>query len=253
MLALRIARSALSRPPEHRYGEHRSQVAELHVPRGDGPFPVAVLLHGGHWRTRYGKLVVRPLARDLARRGIAAWNLEYRRLGDGGGWPMTFDDVEAGIGALAALGDRRLDLRDVTAVGHSAGGQLALFAAASGLVGRVAALAPVTNLAAAGATAEELLGGSPQTVPERFAIADPLRRAPLGVPVLLVHPTHDATVSVRHSRAFAERGGDVELVETAGRHRDPIDPGHAAWRAAAEWLRRRVTPARSAQAAPARP
>jgi acetyl esterase/lipase len=102
------------------------------VPRGDGPFPVAVVLHGGYWQATYGKIVTRPLCLDLVARGWAAWNVEYRRLGDGhgGGWPMTFDDVAAAIDTLAALGDARLDLTDVHAVGHSAGGQLALWAAA---------------------------------------------------------------------------------------------------------------------------
>ena len=92
-----------------------------------------MLLHGGYWQPQYGKLVCRPLARDLARRGYAAWNLEYRRLGTGrgggGGWPMTFADVADGIDLLADL-PAPLDLSRVTVVGHSAGGQLALWAAA---------------------------------------------------------------------------------------------------------------------------
>jgi acetyl esterase/lipase len=256
-LAVRIALSALSRPARHSYGEDPSQVADLHLPRGDGPFPVAVLLHGGYWQTRYGKLIMRPLAADLARRGWAAWNLEYRRLGTGrgggGGWPQTFDDV-AGIDACAGAGDGRLDLARVAAVGHSAGGQLALWAAArpelpSGAPGagprvriaRVAALAPVSDLAAAGATARALLGGRPEEVPERYALADPIRRAPLGVPVLVVHPADDATVPVARSRAYAAAaragGGEVELRDRdRGGHRTPIDPGSDAWRAAAEWL-----------------
>ena len=99
----RIALSSLTRPARHRYGPHADQVADLHVPRGAGPFPVAVLIHGGFWQTRYGKLVMRPLAGVLVACGWAAWNLEYRRLGRGdGGWPATIDDVAAGIDALAA-------------------------------------------------------------------------------------------------------------------------------------------------------
>jgi acetyl esterase/lipase len=241
-LELRIAAAALTRPPRHRYGEDPSQVADLHVPRGDGPFGVVVLLHGGYWRTRYGRIVTRPLARDLARRGFAAWNLEYRRLGDGrgggGGWPQTFDDTERGIAALHELGDPRLDLARLSLVGHSAGGQLALYAASRGLGARVVALAPVTDLAAAGGAARALLGGRPEEVPDRYAAADPIRLAPLPVPVLVVHPVDDATIPVARSRAFAARGGDVTLVEPpTGGHRAPIDPSSGAWHTAAGWLR----------------
>ena len=258
-LAGRVALSALTRPARHRYGDGHSQVADLHVPRGAGPFPVAVVVHGGYWQTRHGRLVTRPLAADLARRGWAAWNLEYRRLGDGrgggGGWPQTFDDVAAGIDALAGLDDPRLDLGRVVAVGHSAGAQLALWAGARpGLpegapgaaprvtVDRVVALAPVTNLASAGKVARRLL-----SVPrlrdagERLEQADPLRRVPLGLPVLLVHPRDDETIPVERSREYAAAvraaGGEVALVEPErGGHRAPIDPRSDAWRAAAEWL-----------------
>jgi acetyl esterase/lipase len=257
-LVRRIALSALARPDRHRYGPDSSQVADLHVPSGEGPFPVAVVLHGGHWQTRYGKLVTRPLAADLARRGWAAWNLEYRRLGTGrgggGGWPMTFDDVAAGIDHLPALEDPRLDLASVAAVGHSAGGQLALWAAgrpglppgATGAaprvtIGRVAALAPVTNLAAAGGVARALMGGAPGEVPERFAQADPALRGPLDVPVFLVHARDDRTVPVTRTRQYAAAvraaGGDVTLVEAAaGGHRSPIDPASELWEATVAWL-----------------
>jgi len=258
-LPARIALSALARPARHRYAdEHPVQTADLHVPRGDGPFAVAVILHGGYWQATYGKLTTRPIALDLARRGVAAWNVEYRRLGrgQGGGWPMTFDDVATAIDHLATLADHRLDLGAVSGVGHSAGGQLALWAAARpdlpaaapGAAPRVrlrevAALAPVTDLGRAGASARMLVGGSPEEVPDRVAQADPIRRAPLGVPVLLVHPADDATVSVRHSRAYAAAasagGGDVTLVEPArGGHRAVIDPGEPGWHAAADWLTR---------------
>lgn len=244
-LAARVALSALRRAERHRYGDdHPTQVADLHVPRGDGPFPVAVVLHGGHWRATYGKVICRPLCLDLVRRGWAAWNVEYRRLGrgQGGGWPATFDDVAAAIDHLRALDDPRLDVSRVHAVGHSAGGQLALWAGGRPQPGvalrSVVALAPVTNLERAGVWARALVGGSPADVPERFAVADPVRRAPLDIPVLIVHPADDATIPVARSREYVQvaraRGGEVELVEPAtGGHRGPIDPGSAAWTAAA--------------------
>ncbi len=253
-LALRIARSALRRTVAHRYGTHSQQVADLHMPTRPGPHPVAVVLHGGYWQRPYGKLVMRPLCEDLAQRGWAAWNVEYRRLGrDGGGWPQTFDDVAIAIDHLAALEEERLDLARVTAVGHSAGGQLALWAggrpgfpagapgAAPGVkLQRVLALGTVCDLRLVGKVASSLLGGAPDEVPDRWALADPMRQIPLEIPVALVHAIGDETVPVKHSRQYAAAaqaaGADVTLIEPAGGHRDPIDPASAAWRAGAAWL-----------------
>ena len=125
-----------------------------------------MVIHGGFWRAKYGKNVSKAVSADLARRGRAAWNIEYRRIGrrQGGGWPATFDDVAAAIDKLAELGDPRLDLGDVSVVGHSAGGQLALWAGARRdsrvALRRVAAQAAPCDLSAAGA-AHDLLGGTP--------------------------------------------------------------------------------------------
>jgi acetyl esterase/lipase len=256
-LALRIARSALLNPAtRHRYGEHPRQVADLHRPSGTGPFPVVVVLHGGYWQAPYTKLIMRPLCVDLVRRGYAAFNVEYRRLGrEGGGWPQTFDDVAAAIDHLAGrtMRDAGVDAGRVTLLGHSAGGQLALWAAGrpelpAGAPGaaplvratRVLALAPVCDLEGAGRPARELLGGGPSEVPERWQQADPMRRIPLGVPVALVHGRGDETVSVQRSREYdaAARaaGAAVTLTETPGGHRDPIDPVSPAWKVAARWL-----------------
>jgi acetyl esterase/lipase len=258
-LALRVVVSALLPPATVRFGSDSSQRAELHAPRHvTSPVPVVVLLHGGYWQTRFGKLVCRPLARDVVAHGWAAWNLEYRRLGEGrgggGGWPMTFDDVAAGIDHLADLADPRLDLSRVVLVGHSAGGQLALWAAgraqlparATGATPRVAVcavvgLAPVTNLRRAGVHARVLLGGEPEEVPERWALADPMAVAPPPVPALLVHPADDATIPLARSLAYVERcrvaGGDVSLVAPEGEgHRDAVDPTSRSWAAAVAWL-----------------
>lgn len=245
---LRVLLDFVGRRERHRYGPHRCQRADLHLPAGAGPFPVVVTIHGGYWRARYSRRITRAIAADLARRGVAAWNIEYRRIGraQGGGWPTTFDDVAAAIDHLVELGDRRLELPSgVSLLGHSAGGQLALWAASRPNAGRpvkrVVAQAPVCDLSRAGEPAHALLGGTPDEVPERYEAVDPMRRLPLGVPVLLVHGADDDTVSVRRSRAYAERaraaGDSVELVEPpSSHHRVHVDPRSAAWRVAADWV-----------------
>lgn len=270
-LTLSIAWSSLHRPELHRYGQHRSQVAELHLPAGPGPHPVVVVLHGGYWHAKYGRLVTRPICRNLASRGWAAWNLEYRRLGEGGGWPATFDDVASGIDHLASLKDPRLDLDRVTVMGHSAGGQLALWAGArpslpEGAPGsspvvparRVVAMAAICNLRHAGRIAHVLIGGSPDEVPDRWEQADPMAQIPLSVPVLLVHPVDDQTVSVEQSRAYAaaatELGGQVTLMEPAsGGHRAPIYPVTSAWLSTVEWLDQSADQASSGTSSPFMP
>jgi acetyl esterase/lipase len=242
----RIARDVLARTEHHRYGRHRQNRADLLVPLGDGPHPVVILIHGGSWRATYGKVVMKPLAADLVRRGYATWNIEYRRIGrgQGGGWPMTFDDVAAAIDYLGELRDPRLDLGDVTLLGHSAGGHLALWATtredAIVRARRVIAMAPVADLASA-QMAHALMGGTPQALPERYARANPLELLPAGVPMLLVHGAEDATISVEHSRRYAEAaraaGDEVGLIEPRpGGHRSHIDPRSAGWRAVIEWL-----------------
>jgi acetyl esterase/lipase len=247
----------------HRYGrEHRCQRAELHLPAGGGPHPVVVTIHGGSWTAGVSKPVMRGLAGDLVRRGYAVWNIEYRRMGrgQGGGWPATFADVAAAIDHLERV-DAPLDLARVTLYGHSAGGHLALWAAsrprlpdgAPGAQPRVEAVAAVSaagvnDLAQSYRETPDgvvgmLMGGGPDEVPERYRLADPIELVPLRIPVLLVHGSDDATVSVRRSRNYAQaaRAADasVELVEIpgeAGRHRSHIFPGSASWAAVTRWL-----------------
>jgi acetyl esterase/lipase len=234
----------------HRYGTHPSQVADLHTPAAGAGWPVAVVIHGGFWRARYDRTLMEALCVDLAGSGWAAWNLEYRRVGGGGGWPATFDDVAAGIDHLAALAVP-LDLARVVAIGHSAGGHLALWAASrdrpgvavTGAVGQAAVsdLAAVARLGLSSGAVEELLGGSPEQVPDRYAAASPAQRLPLGVPLLLVHGAQDDTVPVALSRDFqraALAAGDTcDLVvcERDG-HFEHIDPASAAWATVKRWL-----------------
>jgi acetyl esterase/lipase len=244
----------------YRYGPAPLQRIDLHLPSDDGPHPVAILLHGGSWLggLRYSKLLMRPIAADLARRGWAAWNVEYRR-GKSGGWPATFDDVAAAVDLLAEKGDPRLDLERVVAIGHSAGGQLALWAAARPTaapgapgrdprvrISRVVSLAGVCvmEVPARGEPTGAIgtfLGGGPDEVPERYAQAEPLSRVPLGIPTLLVHGEADDTIPPKRSREYAQAaraaGDDVKLVEIPGAdHRSPIDPRGACWAAVAGWL-----------------
>lgn len=114
----------------HPYGRDRYQFADLFLPPTPGPYPVLVLVHGGCWRAEHGLEPIGQLARAAAERGIAVWNVEYRRLGNGGGWPATLHDVGAAVDHLRAVALRRnLDLSRVVAAGHSAGGHLALWLA----------------------------------------------------------------------------------------------------------------------------
>lgn len=241
-----MALDVLALPERHRYGPHRMNRADLWMPDGSGPHRVAVVIHGGFWRARYGKAVMKPVCADLVRRGVAAWNIEYRRIGrgQGGGWPATFNDVAAAIDHLPEAAAGRLRLDDVPVVGHSAGGHLALWGCsrrdAAQRFSAAVALAAVCDLAAAGAPAHALLGGSPAEVPERYGRASPIELVPLGVPITLVHTPEDATVSINQSRRFAEAartaGDTVELIEPPGGHRSHIDTRSPAWAAAARVL-----------------
>ena len=218
----------------HSYGDHPSQVCELH---GEAP-SVAVLIHGGFWRQRYGRELEGGIARDLLARGWAVWNIEYRRLGGGGGWPETFEDVRAAIGALPVEASR------VVAIGHSAGGQLAVWAAAEGLVDAAVAQAgaldldQLSRLGTSDNVVNQLLGGTPDEVPERYAQASPRRRLPIGVPLLLVHGERDDDVPVHISREFAAAAGDgceLVVIDDEG-HMEHLEPGSRCWAAVTEWL-----------------
>jgi acetyl esterase/lipase len=188
------------------------------------------------------------LCEDLAAAGWAAWNLEYRRLGSGGGWPETFEDVSAGIDHVDRLVE---DASVVVTIGHSAGGHLALWAAARSEPGvrvthavaqaGVVDLVEAARLGLSGGVAEELLGGSPAQVPERYELASPAEQLPLGVPQLLVHGGRDEIVPAALSRAYAEAaskaGDQVGLVvhEELG-HFEHLDPGSPAWASVRDWL-----------------
>ncbi len=219
------------------YGDDPSQYGELHLPSGD-PRGVVVVIHGGFWKAEYDLSLGTALAASLVEEGWAAWNLEYRRIGDpasggGGGAPATFDDVAAGIDKL---GDVGLDLSTVITLGHSAGGHLAVWAAARPGVSGAISQAGVLDLRTAydeglgGGAVEALLGHPPGPDDERY---DPIAQVPLDVPVWCVHGTDDDIVPISQSRSYVEAataaGARAELVEVAGDHFVVIDTGSPAW------------------------
>ncbi|WP_375476177.1 alpha/beta hydrolase family protein [uncultured Jatrophihabitans sp.] len=231
------------------YGADPPQFGQLYRPSGAPLRGVVVIVHGGFWRAQYGLSLGEPLAQALVGAGYVCWNLEYRRVGNGGGWPATFDDVAAGVDHLATLD---VDTSAVVAIGHSAGGQLATWAA-----GRTDARVPVTAVVSqagvldlrraardgvGGAAVPDLLGGGPDDVPERYDVADPLGRVPLAVPVLAVHARGDDIVPFAQSEAYVSAaqtaGGQAELREVPGDHFTLIDVTSAAWRVVVDALPR---------------
>ena len=223
----------------HRYGDDPSQFGELSLPEGEAR-GVVVVIHGGFWKAAYGLELGRPLAADLVSRGWAAWNLEYRRVGNGGGVPETLDDVAAGVDLLAELAP---ELSTVVTLGHSAGGHLGTWVAGRGGVTAVISQAGVLDLRSAheeglGAGAvEAFLGHAPSAADDPY---DPLRQVPLAVPVWCVHAPDDDTVPISQSRdyvAAAEAaGGSATLVEVPGDHFTVIDPASEAWQQTVEIL-----------------
>ena len=220
-------------PTVHRYGDDPSQFGELW-----GAGPVAVLVHGGFWKAEYGLDLMHALAADLVGRGWAAWNIEYRRLGNGGGVPETLDDVAAAIDALADLDG--VDLSRVVTIGHSAGGHLAAWAATrqeqrvpvTAVVSQagVLDLARTRELRLSNGVVDRFLGDQPTEV------ASPIERLPLGVPALLTHGGRDDIVPVEISERFAKASGAALVVEPDEEHFGHLDPTNQLWRAVIEWL-----------------
>ena len=216
----------------HSYGDDPSQFGVLY---GEGP--VAVLLHGGFWKAEYDLTLMDALCEDLAQRGWAAWNVEYRRLGNGGGVPETLEDVSAAIDFLAEL--RRRPIRVVT-IGHSAGGHLAAWAATREnprvAVTGVVSQAGVLDLRRA-RRAEPLQRGR-QPLPAGAPDADRLPdRAP---PARRSRPAHPRRArrhrAGRDQRDVRSRLGRDLIVEPDEDHFGHLDPDNPLWQAVVAWL-----------------
>ncbi|MEU1181321.1 alpha/beta hydrolase [Streptomyces sp. NPDC005820] len=263
-------KSAFSHPPVDpdataAYGDHPDQVIDFYAPKGEagpgGSVPLVVVLHGGAWRAPYDRRHITPFADFLARRGFAVANVEYRRGAEGpagagtppvaGRWPDTFDDVAAALDALPALVGRVLpqaDARRTVLTGHSAGGHLALWAAARHVLPAdsgwrtagpaalrgVVALAPIADFTVAekldvcGGAARQLLGGE-ELFTERLPYADPALLLPTGIATALVQGRTDLVVPEPVAEAYADaaaKAGEVvglTLLEDVG-HFPLIDP-----------------------------
>ncbi|MGH3739381.1 MAG: alpha/beta hydrolase family protein [Micromonosporaceae bacterium] len=250
-----------------RYGGHPDHVADVWSPAAGarpavaGLAPLVVYVHGGFWRAQWDRTHARPLCQALSEAGYAVAAIEYRRVGQrGGGWPGSFDDVALALDTVPALvADRLGQLGPVVHAGHSAGGHFVLWDAVRHRLPRdttwhrdtrpelagVLALAPVCDLAAGyrdrlgdGAVGE-LLGGGPDAVPDRYAVADPAALPYPQVPAVLVHGTADDRVPVTQSESYtAPAGGDApagadpvpRLVAVPGAdHFAVIDPLSGAW------------------------
>jgi len=239
------------------YGADSLQFGELRVPAGEGPFPLVAIIHGGCWLAAYDLGLMDAMATDLTARGYATWNLEYRRVGDaGGGWPGTFLDIAHGVDHLQTLTeDYPLDLEQLVVVGHSAGGHLALWAGSRGGLPRksplytgrplqpqgVISLAGIVDLedyfdpnSGCGSSIDDLMGGTPSEVPERYRQTSPVFLPLMNVPRILLTGTRDPIVPTTHvNRYLTDRPDPDGLLQAreirrAG-HFEVISPGSRAW------------------------
>jgi acetyl esterase/lipase len=247
-------------PSQHvAYGAAPSQFAELFQPAGDGPFPVAVIIHGGCWTKEFGGITqMRNMAGDLARQGVAVWNVEYRRYDeDGGGYPGMYQDVATAMDRLRVLAtEHKLDLQRIVLVGHSAGGHLAQWAGARARLPRnsplyVADPLPVPVVISLGGLADlrneqaliktscdrdiaQLAGVASAERPDIFSDTSPGEMLPAGVRTVLIHGEHDTIAPVRVGQDYARRAKEVGdaaevLLLPGGSHYDEVAASSPSW------------------------
>lgn len=247
------------------YGGDENQFGDLRLPEGNGPFPVAIVIHGGFWRAKFELEHMNKLAEALTALGIATWNIEYRRVGQtGGGWPGTFQDSSHAVDFLRTLVNAYpIDLDQVITIGHSAGGHLALWLAARHklpqnsilknsnhplrLKGAIS-LAGVSDLelmhdihkwkeSITGVhdnPTEDFIGGMPVDLQSRYAEGSPIALLPIGVPLVLIHGSLDVNVPVGVSEHFvkaAMAAGDSVVFKSisTAEHFKLIDPESDEW------------------------
>ncbi len=248
-----------SQPPLAKisYGSAPQQYAELRVPAGKGPFPVIVLFHGGCYGDYAAADYTAPMASALVKEGWATWNVEYRREQEpGGGWPGTFLDSGTAVDALRqAVSKYPLDLGRVVTMGHSAGGQLALWVAARMRVPRSSQVYMANPLPVRGAVSMagivdmrafseygwqpcgerhiRVMGGTPSQQPARYAAVSPAELLPLGVPQVLIWGAEDTVVPEMLFRDYERRAAaqdHVEVISLAGEaHHDLCEPSGPGW------------------------
>ena len=229
------------------------------MPKGNGPFPLAVVIHGGCWVSKFATLQNTAALADAMRdAGIATWNIEYRRLDNpGGGWPGTFNDVASAVDLVRVMArEHPIDLSRVVTIGHSAGAHLALWAAARHRLPKDSEVYRQNPLPLRAAVAlggpgdlrdfygqaqgicgtnviEKLMGGSPEAVATRYAQGSPVELLPLGVRQVLIVGTDDGVMPPNSRDAYkaaASKAGDlVEVIETPGGHFEVIAPTSTAW------------------------
>ena len=235
------------------------QTGELRVPKGRGPFPVAMLVHGGCYTAGLGSTSdMGGLASWLADHGVASWTIDYRELGSGGGWPTTFEDWAAGLAHLKVLAkDRPLDLARISVIGHSAGGTAAAWLASGNrgdaivvrdlprvrsavVVDGPPVLSEMIGVDAAACgkpVIVPLMGGTPEQLPSRYMMVDPRRNALTVKRFTLVAAAMPASSTVLDD--LSRRGIATELVTLPDRnHFDMLVPGTRSFAAFAPALLR---------------
>ncbi len=244
-------------PPDAQisYGKDPLQFGHLRLPSSQGPHPLVILIHGGCFLAQYDLEHTGPASEALTELGFAVWSLEYRRVGNpGGGWPGTFLDIARGTDFVRGLAaEYSLDVNQVITMGHSAGGHLALWAAArhrlppssplylpnplipKGVValGSVPTLEMLHKEQACGAVVNKLMGGSPLAVPERYSHAAPAHLFPLGVPQILINGRFDESW-FRFGKAYFDQaqqaGEDIRfIVAPESGHFEVIMPASSTW------------------------
>ncbi|MGV9827200.1 alpha/beta fold hydrolase [Gordonia sp. NPDC003429] len=232
----------------HRKDTEHGDNHQSDTPQQNGTLPLVILIHGGSWQAKIGANSFATFARRLAERDLAVVNIEYRRVGNGGGWPTTFDDVAAAMDAMPQVAQRypQIDLRDAVVVGHSAGAQLAVWSSTrhkldEGEVGADPAFRPVTVIALAGpldmrravqlgdTRIVRVLGGTPRQVPDRYASVDPIQNIDPDTPVIAIAGSADRVVphvlSQEYVTADKAAGGHAEAIILPGQtHGSIVDP-----------------------------